>query len=164
MTNILDIDSEKLSFKLRSENEYHILSSRMTFYWKEVFLFPVPFILLMIFLIRIWLPVIFLAMVILPLYAIFRFVTWIYYTEIWINFKSRELIIKKILFKKTHSTQLITNKLEPERFIFSEIKRGGSCKFLLSYQTQTRHDLFLFKNISEKQFFETTILQNTDQI
>jgi hypothetical protein len=164
MINTLDIDSKKLSFKLRSENDYQILSSRMTFHWKEVFLYPIPFILLMIFLIRIWLPVIILTLIILPLYAIFRYVAWIYYTEIWINFKSHELIIKKILFKKIHSTQLITNKLEPNRFTFSEIKRGVSGKYILGYETHKRIDLFVFKDINEKLIFETIILQNTDQI
>ena len=106
-----------------------------------------------------WFIGIFIAILTLVCYTIYRFASWFYYSEIKIDEKSGKLYrIKKIL-DRTQKTELISNKFEPNRFEFFELTRSGKTKFLMNYQTHKKNELLIIRNKTDKELIEKYIAE-----
>lgn len=90
-------------------------------------------------------------------YTLFRFASWIYYSEIKIDEKSRELIRLKKILNRIQTTDLITNKFDPNRFEYKKLTRSGKTKFLMNYQTHKNHELLILQNADNKNLIENYI-------
>lgn len=95
-------------------------------------------------------------------YTFFRFASWIYYSEIKIDEKSRKLIRLKKIFNQIKTVDLITNKFDPNRFEYKELTRSGKTKFLMNYQTHKNHELLILQNVNNKNLIENYIREKIE--
>jgi hypothetical protein len=143
-------------FRISKNGHVHTLSDRTPFRWKELMIFtPASFAFLIIFFG--WFVGIFIAILTLICYTIYRFASWIYYSELKIDEKDGKLIrIKKIL-NRTHKTELIANKFDPNNFEYSELSRSGKTKFLMNYRTHKNNEILILRNEKDKNLIENYI-------
>ncbi len=92
-------------------------------------------------------------------YILFRFASWIFYTEIQINIESGEMIKVKKIINKTQNINLITNKFDSSKFEYTELKRTGNTKFLMNYKTHKNNELLILRNKTDKKFIEKYIVE-----
>ena len=102
---------------------------------------------------------IFVAILTLIGYTIYRFASWIYYSELKIDEKSGELTRLKKILDRTQKTELISEKFDPNRFEYSELSRSGKTKFLLNYRTHKNNELLIIKNKRDKEQIEKYIAE-----
>lgn len=92
-------------------------------------------------------------------YILYRFASWIYYSEILIDEKNGKIIQLKKILDRTQKVDLITDKFDPKRFEFLELTRSGKTKFLMSYRTHKNHELLILKNKTDKELVEKYIAE-----
>ncbi len=90
-------------------------------------------------------------------YTLYRFASWIYYSEIQIDEKSGKMTRLKKIFDRTQKIDLITDKFDPNLFEYSELTRSGKTKFLMNYRTHKNHEILILKNKSDKELIEKYI-------
>lgn len=90
---------------------------------------------------------------------LFRFASWIYYSELKIDEKSGKIIRLKKILDRTQKTELITEKFDPNRFEYSELTRSGKTKFLMNYRTHKNNELLILKNETDKELIEKYIAE-----
>tara|TARA_R100001369_G_scaffold1830_1_gene5973 strand:- start:5409 stop:5906 length:498 start_codon:yes stop_codon:yes gene_type:complete len=145
-------------FKISKNGNIHTLSDRIPLNWKEVLILPISTFLVMLFVTG-WLIGLIVAIISAVGYTLYRFASWIYYSEILIDEKSGKLIRLKKILNRTQTTDLITDKFDPNRFEYSELTRSGKTKFLMKYQTHKNHELLILKNKADKELIENYIAE-----
>ena len=146
-------------FRLSKNGHVHTLSDRIPFKWKELIVWTSTSFILLILLLGIRIGI-FVAILTLIGYTLYRFAAWIYYSEIKIDEKSGKMIRLKKLLDKTQKTELITEKFDPNQFEYTELTRSGKTKFLMNYRTHKNHELLILKNKSDKELIEKYIKEN----
>ena len=143
-------------FRISKGDHTHILSDRISLRWKEVLILPILTFFIMLFVAG-W----FVGLVVATFsaigYTLYRFASWMYYSEIHIDEKSSQLTRVKKILNRTQSTDLITDSLDPNRFKYTELTRSGKTKFLMSYRTHKNHDLLIVRNKTDKKLIEKYI-------
>tara|TARA_R110002072_G_scaffold174802_6_gene330427 strand:- start:4769 stop:5251 length:483 start_codon:yes stop_codon:yes gene_type:complete len=143
-------------FRISKNGHIHTLSDRIPFNWKELLIWTsTSFIFLILFLgIGVG---IFIAVLTLIGYVLYRFTSWIYYSELKIDEKSGKIIRLKKILDRTQKTELITDKFDPNRFEYSELTRSGKTKFLMNYRTHKDYELLILRNENDKKLIENYI-------
>lgn len=145
-------------FRISKNGHVHTLSDRIPFNWKELLIWTSTSFIFLIWFLGIGIGI-FVAILTLIGYTIYRFASWIYYSELKIDEKSGELTrLKKILYR-TQKTELISEKFDPNRFEYSELSRSGKTKFLLNYRTHKNNELLIIKNKTDKEQIEKYIAE-----
>ena len=93
-------------------------------------------------------------------YVLYRFSACIYYSELKINEESGKTIKSKKILDKTLKTEVITDKFDPRKLEFLELKRSGLTKFLMIYRTYKTHELLVLRNESDKEHIQKYVLEN----
>jgi hypothetical protein len=106
-----------------------------------------------------WLVGIFISVLTLIGYTLYRFASWIYYSELEIDEKSGKMTRLKKVFDRIQKTELIIEKFEPTQFEYSELTRSGKTKYLMKYRTHKNHELLILKNKSDKELIEKYIAE-----
>lgn len=97
-------------FRISKNGHVHTLSDRIPFNWKELLIWTSTSFIFLIWFLGIGIGI-FVAILTLIGYTIYRFASWIYYSELKIDEKSGELTrLKKILYR-TQKTELISEKI-----------------------------------------------------
>ncbi|MDC9722085.1 MAG: hypothetical protein PSN34_04840 [Urechidicola sp.] len=143
-------------FRISKNGHVHTLSNRILFKWKELMVWTFGSFILLIILFG-WLVGIFIALFTLIGYTLYRFASWIYYSELEIDEKSGKMTLLKKILDRTQKSELITEKFDPNQFEYSELTRSGKTKFLMNYRTHKNHPLLILKNKSDKELIEKYI-------
>lgn len=149
-------------FKIYKNGHIHTLSNRIPFKWKELLAFSSVSLIMLLLLVG-WLTA---TLITIIGYTIYRFASWIYYSEIQIDEKNGTIIRLKKLFNQIRKEELITNQFNPNRFEYLAIVRSGKTKFVLNYKTHKNNELLILKNeedknLVEKYLAEKVIFKNT---
>ena len=145
-------------FRISKTGSIHTLSDRIPFKWKELMIWTsTSFIFLILFFE--WFVGIYIAILTLLCYTIYRFTAWIYYSELKIDEKSGKITKLTKLLNRTHKVKLITEKFDPNRFEFTELNRSGKTKFLMNYRTHKSNELMILRTKSDKELIEKYIAE-----
>ncbi|TXD80805.1 hypothetical protein ESY86_19915 [Subsaximicrobium wynnwilliamsii] len=145
-------------FRISKNGNIHTLSDRIPFKWKELIGWTSASFVFLIYFFGFGIGI-FIAILTLIGYTSYRFASWIYYTELLINEKTGNMIRLKKLFDRVQKTELITEKLNPNRFEYSELKRSGKTKYLMNYRTHKNNELLILKNKTDKDIIEKYIAE-----
>ncbi|MBQ0769448.1 MAG: hypothetical protein KBT58_09155 [Bizionia sp.] len=145
-------------FRISKNGHIHTLSDRISFNWKELLMWTFTSFLFLIWLLGIGIGI-FIAILTLMGYIIYRFASWIYYSELKIDEKSGKLTRLKKILDRTQKTELINEKFDPNRFEYTELTRSGKTKFLLSYRTHKNNELLIIRNKTDKEQIEKYIAE-----
>ncbi len=144
-------------FRISKNGHVHILSDRIPLNWKELMIWTfTSFLILILFF---GLVGIFVAILSLIGYVIYRFASWIYYSELQIDERSGKMTHLKKILNRTQKVDLITEKFDPSRFEFMELTRSGKTKFLMNYRTHKNNELLILKNKTDKEKIERYITE-----
>ena len=143
-------------FRISKNGDTHTLSDRIPMNWKEVLILPISTFLIMLFVTG-WLVGLLVAILSAIGYTLYRFASWIYYSEVKIDEKSGKITRLKKIFDRTQKTDLITDKFDPNRFEYTELTRSGKTKFLMNYRTHKDNELLILKNERDKNLIEKYI-------
>ena len=135
-----------------------IINDRIPLNWKEIGLFSISLIGLLSFVINI-LAGISIGIFFSLLYIVFRFMAWIFYKEIIINMFSKTIQIKKYRLGELTSENLLDTELDLGNFVFKEVSRSGTIKYVLNYKTHKEHDLLILKSKSDKEIVDEYLKQ-----
>ncbi|AXP81607.1 hypothetical protein CJ739_2534 [Mariniflexile rhizosphaerae] len=143
-------------FRISKNGHIHTMSDRIPFNWKELLIWTsTSFIFLILFLgIGVG---IFVAILTLIGYVLYRFASWIFYSELQIDEKSGKITRLKKILDRTRKTELIADKFDPNRFEYSELTRSGKTKFLMNYRTHKDNELLILRNENDKKLIENYI-------
>jgi hypothetical protein len=145
-------------FRISKNGNIHTLSDRIPFKWKELLVWnSISFIFLIYFLgfgIGI-----FVAVLTLIGYTFYRFASWIYYTELIINEKNGKITRLKKIFDRIQKAELISEKIDKNRFEYTELNRSGKTKFLMNYKTHKNNELLILRNKTDKENIEKYITE-----
>ncbi len=145
-------------FRISKNGTIHTLSDRILFNWKELLIWTFTSFIFLIFFLGIKIGI-FVAILNLIGYIIYRFAAWIYYSELKIDEKSRKIVRLKKILDRTQKIELISEKFDPNRFEYSELTRSGRTKFLMSYRTHKINELLILKNVSDKKLIKKYIAE-----
>lgn len=145
-------------FRISKNGDIHTLNDRIPFRWKELMVFTSTSFIFLILMFE-WFVGIFIALLTLICYFLYRFASWIYYSEIKIDERSGKITRLKKILDRTQSTELIAEKFDPNRFEYSELTRSGKTKFLMSYRTHKDNELLIIKNKTDKELIEKYITE-----
>ncbi|OAB77389.1 SLC5/6 family protein [Cochleicola gelatinilyticus] len=145
-------------FRISKNGHVHTLSDRIPFKWKELIVWTSASFILLIWLLGIGIGI-FVAILTLIGYTLYRFASWIYYSELKIDEKSGKIIRLKKILDRTQKTELIDEKFDPNRFEYSELTRSGKTKFLMNYRTHKNNELLIIKNKTDKELIEKYITE-----
>ena len=143
-------------FRISKNGHVHTLSDRIPFKWKELIVWTSASFILLIWLLGIGIGI-FVAILTLIGYTLYRFASWIYYSELKIDEKSGKIIRLKKILDRTQKTELIAEKFDPNRFEYSELTRSGKTKFLMNYRTHKNNELLILRNETDKKLIENYI-------
>ncbi|RTL11587.1 MAG: hypothetical protein EKK56_08285 [Flavobacteriaceae bacterium] len=145
-------------FRICKKGNIYIISDRIPFIWKEMLIWNLPTFLGLLYVFG---PIVGVYIFILTLffYILFRFASWIIYTEIQINIESGEMIKVKKIINNTQNINLITNKFDSSKFEYTELNRSGNIKFLMNYKTHKNNELLILRNKTDKEFIEKYIVE-----
>lgn len=136
-------------FRITKTKNSHILSNRIPISLKQIILIPTITCIMMIILTG-WLVGLVTGVITMIGYILYRFASWLYYSEIEINEKSGHITLTVKLLNQIQKTELITRQYNINNFEFSEINQSGKTKFLLKYKTHKNHELLILKNEFDK--------------
>ena len=145
-------------FRISKNGHVHTLSDRIPFKWKELIVWTSASFILLIWLLGIGIGI-FVAILTLIGYTLYRFASWIYYSELKIDEKSGKIIRLKKILDLTQKTEFIADKFDPNRFEYSELTRSGKTKFLMNYRTHKNNELLILKNKADKELIEKYITE-----
>jgi hypothetical protein len=145
-------------FRISKNGHVHTLSDRIPFKWKELIVWTSASFILLIWLLGLGIGI-FVAILTLSGYTLYRFASWIHYSELKIDEKSGKIIRLKKILDRTQKTELIAEKFDPNRFEYSELTRSGKTKFLMNYRTHKNNDLLILKNKTDKELIEKYIAE-----
>ncbi|MDO1514588.1 hypothetical protein Q2T41_18190 [Maribacter confluentis] len=145
-------------FRISKNGHVHTLSDRIPLKWKELIIWTSASFIFLIIVFG-WLVGIFIATLTLIGYTLYRFASWIYYSEVKIDEKSGKITRLKKIFDQTQKTELIDDKFDPNRFEFTELNRSGKTKFLMNYRTYKNNELLILKNQADKELIEKYIAE-----
>jgi len=140
-------------FRISKNGYIHTLSDRITFKWKELLIWTSTSFIILIWFLGVGIGL-FVAILTLISYTLYRFASWFYYTELKINEKTGKFIRLKKILNRTQKTELISESFDPNRFEYSELTRSGKTKFLLTYKTHKNKELLILKNKEDKELIE----------
>ena len=143
-------------FRFFKNGNIHTLSDRIPFKWNELMIWTSSSFIFLIWFLGIGVGI-FVAILTLIGYTLYRFASWIYYTEVKINEKTGNIIQLKKILNRTHKTELIANKFDSKRFEYLKLTRSGKTKFVLNYQTHKNNELLILKNKADKELIEKYI-------
>lgn len=143
-------------FRISKNGHVHTLSDRIPFKLKELIIWTSASLILLIWLLGIGIGI-FVAILTLIGYILYRFASWIYYSELKIDEKSGKIIRLKKILNQTQKTELIAKKFDSNRFEYLEITRSGKKKFLMNYRTHKNNELLIIKNETDKNLIENYI-------
>jgi len=129
-----------------------IINTRVKFISKDIFYYTLPTIILipMHFLIFVY-----VFLLTLITYSLFRLFTWMYYSEIIINQKKGTLYVSKFKFSNLLDKKLVSSDFIYENLKFKKIERRGKIKYIISYETHKEIELLI---ITEKEYFKLKTL------
>ena len=145
-------------FRILKIGDVHTLSDRIPFKWKELIVWTSASFIFLIYSLGFGIGI-FVALLTLIGYTLYRFASWIYYSEVKIDEKSGKMTRLKKILERTQKTDLITDKFDLNGFEYSELNRSGKNKFLMSYRTHKNHDLLILKNKTDKELIEKYIAE-----
>jgi hypothetical protein len=143
-------------FRISKSGTIHTLSDRIPLKWKELMIWTFASFFILVYFVGILAGLI-VAILTLIGYILYRFASWIYYSEIQIDEKNGEMTRLKKILNRTQTTELITDKFDSKQFEYSELNRSGKTKFLMSYRTHKNHELLILKNKADKEHIENYI-------
>lgn len=145
-------------FRISKEGHVHTLSDRIPFKWKELIIFTSTSLIFLILSFS-WFVGIFIVVLTLICYTLYRFSSWIYYTELKIDEKNGKITRLKKILDRTQKTELIAEKFDPNRFEYLELTRSGKTKFLMNYRTHKDNGLLILRNESDKELIKKYIAE-----
>lgn len=143
-------------YRISKNGNVHTLSDRIPFKWKELLIFSSASLIFMILFFGMFVGL-YITIFTLIGYTIYRFASWIYYTELKIDEKSGKITLLKKIFDHIQSTELITDNFDLNRFEYSELTRSGKTKFLMIYRTHKNNELLIVRNKEDKELIEKYI-------
>jgi len=145
-------------FRISKNGDIHTLSDRIPFNWKELMIWTSASFIFLIWFLGIGVGI-FVSILTLIGYTLYRFASWIYYTELKIDEKSGKVTRLKKILDRTQKMELIAEKFDPNRFEYSELTRSGKTKFLMNYRTHKNNELLILKNKADKELIEKYIAE-----
>ncbi|WP_179319458.1 hypothetical protein [Winogradskyella helgolandensis] len=144
--------------RISKNGHVHTLSDRIPFNWKELLIWTSTSFVFLIWFLGIGIGI-FVAILTLIGYTIYRFTSWIYYSELKIDEKSGKLTRLKKILDRTQNTELISETFDPNRFQYSALTRSGKTKYLMIYRTHKNNELLILKNKTDKEQIEKYIAE-----
>lgn len=145
-------------FRISKNGHVHTLSDRIPFNWKELLVWTSTSFIFLIWFLGIGIGM-FVAILTLIGYMLYRFASWIYYSELKIDEQSGKITRIKKIFDRTQKTELIADKFDINRFEYSKLTRSGKTKFLMNYRTHKNNELLIIKNKTDKKMIEKYIAE-----
>ena len=108
-------------FRISKKGHVHTISDRIPLNWKELLAWTISSFIFLIWFLGVGIGI-YIAILTLIGYVLYRFASWIYYTELKIDEKSGKLIRIKKLLNQTQKIELITDSFDLNRFEFLELK------------------------------------------
>ena len=143
-------------FRITKNGNTHILCDRIPLKWKELMVWSFASFFLLLYFVGLLAGLI-VATITLIGYILYRFASWIYYSEVHIDEQTGKIIRIKKIFNRNQNIVLITDKFDTNRFEYSELNRSGKSKFLMSYRTHKNYDLLILKNEADKNLIKNYI-------
>ncbi|MEM9000602.1 MAG: hypothetical protein AAGB24_10090 [Bacteroidota bacterium] len=140
-------------FRISKDGHIHTLSDRIPFKWKELIVWNSASFIILILFVQ-WLTAIFIVILTTIGYILYRFASWIYYSELRIDQESGKLTRVKKILERTQETELITENFDPKRIEYLELTRSGKTKFLLNYKTHKNNELLILRTEEDKKQVE----------
>lgn len=153
---MIKLNEKEDYFRISKNGRVHTLSDRIPLKWEEMVVWTSGSFLLLIYFLGIGVGI-FVAVLTLIGYMLYRFAAWIYYSELKIDEKSGKMIQLKKALGQTRKVNLITEKFDPDRFEYSELIRSGKTKFLMKYRTHKDNELLILKSKKDKEHIEKYI-------
>lgn len=141
---------EKEYFSISKHGDIHTLSDRIPFKLKELIVVNSASFLFLFFFFGIGIGI-FISVLSLLFYIVFRFASWIYYTELKIDQQTGNIIRLKKILDRTHKTELICKTYNLNRFEYKALTRSGKTNYIMSYRTHKNHALLILKNKEDKE-------------
>lgn len=153
------MDNIKKYFSIRQEDRgVLIINDRIPLDWKEIGLFSISLIGLLTFAVNILVGIT-IGVFVSILYVLFRFTAWFIHKEIVINTSSKTLIVNKYRLGKLIDENVLDTNLKLGNFVFKEVSRSGTIKYVFSYKTHKGYDLLVLKSKSHKQILDVYLKQ-----
>ena len=146
-------------FRISKNGHIHTLSDQIPFNLKELVVFNSASFTFLILTFGIGIGL-YIAILTLIGYTLYRFASSFYYSELTIDEKSRKIIRLKKLFERTQKTELISENFDPNRFEFLALTRSGKTKFLMNYRTHKNNELLILRNENDKKLIKQYIAEN----
>ncbi len=146
-------------FRISKNGHVHILSDRIPFRWTELMIWSAASFAFLIYFLGLLTGVLIASLTLIG-YLLYRFASWIYYSEVHIDESSGKMTRLTKILDKTRSSDLITDKFDQNRFEFSELTRSGKTKYLMNYRTHRNNELLILRNKADKERIEKYITDN----
>lgn len=146
-------------FRISKNGHIHTLSDHIPLNWRELLVFNSASFTFLILTFGIGIGL-YIAILTLIGYTLYRFASSFYYSELTIDEKSRKIIRLKKLFERTQKTELITENFDPNRFEFLALTRSGKTKFLMNYRTHKNNELLILRSENDKKLIKQYIAEN----
>lgn len=141
-------------FSFRQDGTNFVLSDRMKMNRNEILIFPFPFLIFMFLITNEIIASVIIALFATLMYIVFRFTAWIYYNELNFDIETGRLTKSTHLLNSVRKINLITDRLDFDRFEFLEQTRSGTTKYLLTYKTHRNNDLLVIRASKDKKEIE----------
>ncbi|MFD0861430.1 hypothetical protein ACFQ1M_04375 [Sungkyunkwania multivorans] len=145
-------------FRISKNGHLHTLSDRIPFKWKELMIWTSTTFLFLIYFLGFGVGI-FVAVLTLIGYILYRFASWIYYSELKIDEKSGRMTSLKRILGRTNKSEIITENFDPNRCEYSKLTRSGKTKFLMIYRTHKNNELLILKSQADKELIEKYIAE-----
>lgn len=137
------------------------INTKQDFSWKELIAYVLPAFILFFF-VNIVLSIL-ISLLILLTYFVFRVVSFIYYSEIIIDFEEKRIIKNNYRGDSLINSEILAKNIDSKNLHFKKIQRSGKIRYLLSYTSFKEISLVVIKG--EEDFvkintFVTNIILN----
>lgn len=141
----------------KTEDEV-IINTRIKFIGKDILFYTLP---IFIFLKINYVIFVYLFLLTIITYSLFRLFAWMYYSEIIINQKEKSINVLKFKFSNLIDKILISKDYKSENLIFQKIERSGKIKYIISYITHKENELLI---VNEKDYLKINNLLISDSV
>ena len=146
-------------FRISKQGSVHILNDRIPFKPKEFLIFTTTSLLFLIWFLGVGIGI-YVAILTTIAYILYRFASWIYYSELKIDEKDKAMVRTKHILNRIHKTELITKNFDPTVLEYIPLTRSGKTKYLMNYRSHKSNALLIIRTEQDKKLIENYIAEN----
>lgn len=141
-------------FHVQHAQNFFMLDNRTELDYFEILAYPVPVYLCLLFVTNNFLIPIPLTVLIGGLYFLFRYFSWLFFTEFRIDKRNRNVMLVKKKLAKVSTKILIDEKFDFNKLYFEKHEKSGKDQYLMIYKTYKKYPILVLKSENHKNFVE----------